>query len=118
MRDLALQFIGALIVGLVAIPFVLLRRRRQDAEAMRVAIAGLRTQGTVLEVWSDAEGWNVTYQFTPAGTTAHVQRTEALEGEKQKPVEIGAPVEVAYEPGPPYHSFLVIGDRDTRASAA
>lgn len=102
------QLLLALAVSAFAIPVVLLRRRSHRSDRTRLLSSGERSSGRTVEVWSDPQGWNVTYEFQPRGSATLVRRTETFEALANGPVEIGAQVEVAHEGRAPYYSVLVL----------
>jgi hypothetical protein len=109
--DFGLQLVLSLVAAGLAIPFVLARRRMASTDRERLALSGIKVSGRVLKVWKDAEGWNVTYEFTPLGQSAAVRKTESFEGLRSAPTEVGACVEVAHEATAPFYSVPLLAHR-------
>ncbi|MFC3684670.1 hypothetical protein [Hydrogenophaga luteola] len=115
LSDFALQLVLGLACGVLALPFVFVRRRTALADRERLGREGKRAQGHVLEVWRDAEGWNLTYEFTPDGHTTPVRKTESYEGAQSAPAAVGATIQVAYEGHAPFYSVPVLPAPTARA---
>jgi hypothetical protein len=108
---------GVLVAGLAA-PFVYLRRRAQRADRSSLGARGSRSSARVVELWRDAEGLNVTYEFTPEGRTELVRRTETFEEVGPVGLAVGSVIEVAYESSPPFYSVAFEPVTSTRGSAS
>jgi len=115
LSSFGIQLLGALILAAIALPFVRMRRRVAHDEAARLSGAGRRTSGNVTETWQDSQGWSITYEFLPYERCEKVQRTQSIEGIANCPYQLGAQVEVAYEPFAPYHS-VILGTLSERKS--
>jgi hypothetical protein len=102
-----LPYLAPFVLGALAWPFVLWRRRVNRREAVKLSQLGSRVSALVTEVWRDGDGWNVTYKFTPGAGRAPVVRTEAIEDAINQPVGVGERVEVAHELTSPYYSRIV-----------
>jgi hypothetical protein len=109
--EFGLQLVLSLVAAGLAIPLVLARRRMASNDRERLARSGVKVSGRVLEVWKDAEGWNVTYEFTPLGHSVTVRKTETFEGLQSAPTEVGAGVEVAHEEAAPFYSVPLLARR-------
>ena len=105
---LASQLAWAAVAAVVAVPFVLWRRRIHRTDRSRLLASGRRATGKVIEVWRDGQGWNVTYEFTPENSTSLVTRTETFEEVSSQPSVVGEVVQVVYEHAPPHHSAMVV----------
>ncbi len=107
MEGLAVQLLAPVVLALLAWPFVIWRRRVSARETSVLAATGRRTRAKVLEVWQDAEGWHITYEFRPGESKELVQRTETFETLQSRPAEVGDQLDVAFEGVPPYYSRVV-----------
>lgn len=117
LSDFAFQLALGLLFGVLALPFVFLRRRTAMADRERLERAGRRAPGKVLEVWRDTEGWSLTYEFKPDGHTTPVRKTESYEGAQSAPAAVGATIQVAYEGHSPFYSVPVLPAPTVRACA-
>jgi hypothetical protein len=107
MKGLLLPVLVCLVLGLLAWLFVARRRRASKREAQSLTATGTWILGTVMEVWHDADGWHITYEFSPTHSKPPVQRTETFKTVRSKPAEIGDRVTVTYDGAPPYDSRVV-----------
>ena len=117
MKGLVLPVLVSVVLGLLAWLFVVRRRRTHKRAAQSLTATGTWILGTVLDVRHDANGWHITYEFSPTHSKPPVQRTETFKTVQSKPAEIGDRVTVTYDLLPPYDSRVVYLPRREAAVA-